>query len=134
MNIELGDILTIVGTMGGIEGVKWAVRAWVNRHTDARKEDAAADALEIDNEKNQVTWLEDRVTQRDLKIDALYIELRKEQADKLNWIHKYHELELLHKEAEWSRCDRPDSECSRRIPPRRKLGLKIEGNNNETDK
>ena len=48
MNIELGDILTIVGTMGGIEGVKWAVRAWVNRHTYARKEDAAADSLEID--------------------------------------------------------------------------------------
>lgn len=114
--MELETILTIVGAMGGIEGVKWALRAWVNRKTDARKEDAAADALEIDNEKNQVTWLEDRVTQRDLKIDSLYVELRNEQADKLNWIHKYYELELRYKEAEWDKCD--IKTCIKREPPR----------------
>lgn len=118
MNIELTDIITIVGTMGGIEGIKWVVRAWLNRKTDARKEDAAADALEIDNEKNQVTWLEDRITQRDLKIDALYVELRQEQSAKLDEIHKRHEAELALKDAEHNRCDRPDSECGRRIPPR----------------
>ena len=105
--------------MGGIEGIKWAVRAWLNRKTDARKEDAAADALEIDNEKNQVTWLEDRITQRDLKIDALYVELRQEQSAKLDEIH--------------NRCDRPDSECGRRIPPRRKLDLKDKEGKNEKD-
>lgn len=116
MNIELTDIVTIVGTMGGIEGIKWGLRAWLNRKTDARKEDAAADALEIDNEKNQVGWLEERVTQRDLKIDALYVELRNEQADKLNWIHKYYDLELRYKEAIWDRCDvKP---CTKREPPR----------------
>ena len=134
MNIELGDILTIIGTMGGIEGVKWAVRAWVNRHTDARKEDAAADALEIDNEKKQITWLEDRISQRDLKIDTLYVELRQEQSAKLDEIHKRHGVELALKDAEHNRCDCPDSECGRRIPPRRKLDLKIEGDKNETDK
>lgn len=116
MTVELETILTIIGAMGGIEGIKWALRAWVNRKTDARKEDAAADALEIDNEKNQVTWLEDRVTQRDLKIDALYVELRNEQADKLNWIHKYYELELRYKEAEWDKCD--IKACTKREPPR----------------
>ena len=105
-------VATILGSFGGLEFFRWL---------GSRK-------------KDNVVWLEERITQRDLKIDALYVELRKEQSDKLNWIHKYHELELLHKEAEWSRCDRPDSECSRRIPPRRKLDLKIEGNNNETDK
>lgn len=92
--------------------------------TDARKEDAAADALEITNEKNQVGWLEDRITQRDLKIDALYVELRQEQSAKLDEIHKRHEAELALKDAENNRCDRPDSECGRRIPPRRKLELK----------
>ena len=121
MNIELTDIITIVGTMGGIEGIKWVVRAWLNRKTDARKEDAAADALEIDNEKNQVTWLEDRITQRDLKIA------------KLDEIHKRHEAELALKDAEHNRCDRPDSECGRRIPPRRKLDLKDKEEKNEKD-
>lgn len=121
MNIELSDILTIVGTMGGIEGVKWAIRAWVNRATDARKEDAAADAMEIDNEKTQVSWLEERITQRDLKIDALYVELRQEQSAKLEEVHRRYQVELALKDAEHNRCDMSDGDCSRRIPPRRKI-------------
>lgn len=124
MNVEFADIVTIIGTMGGIEGIKWIIRAWVNRKTDARKEDAAADALEIDNVKNQIDWLEERITQRDLKIDALYIELRQEQSAKLEEIHKRHEAELALKDADHNRCDRADSDCGRRIPPRRKIDLK----------
>lgn len=70
-------------------------------------------------ERKQVDWLEDRIAQRDTKIDAIYVELRNEQNDKLIWIHKCHELELQLKDAEHNRCDRPDNDCSRRIPPRR---------------
>lgn len=121
MNVELTDIITIIGTMGGIEGVKWALRAWVNRKTDARKEDAAADALEIDNEKTQVSWLEERITQRDLKIDALYVELRQEQSAKLDEIHKRHGIELALKDALHNICYLPDNECIKRIPPRRRI-------------
>lgn len=124
MGVDLNTVLAVIGAMGGVEGIKWGIRAWVNRKTDARKEDAAADALEITNEKNQVGWLEDRITQRDLKIDALYVELRQEQSAKLDEIHKRREAELALKDAEHNRCDRPDSECGRRIPPRRKLELK----------
>ena len=64
-------------------------------------------------------WLEDRLTQRDEKIDGLYIELRKvqeekinwihelrnEQNDKLTWIHKCHEVELIKKESEVKKCE-----------------------------
>ena len=39
-------------------------------------------------------------------------------------IHKCHELELQLKDAEHNRCDRPDSECGRRIPPRRATLIK----------
>lgn len=123
MNIELTDIMTIIGTMGGIEGIKWGLRAWVNRKTDARKEDAAADAMEIDNEKTQVSWLEERITQRDSKIDALYVELREEQSAKLEEIHKRYQVELALKDAEHNRCDMSDGDCSRRIPPRRKIEI-----------
>lgn len=115
--------MTIIGTMGGIEGIKWGLRAWVNRKTDARKEDAAADAMEIDNEKAQVSWLEERITQRDLKIDALYVELREEQSAKLEEIHKRYQVELALKDAEHNRCDMSDGDCSRRIPPRRKIEI-----------
>lgn len=51
MGVDLNTVLAVIGAMGGVEGIKWGIRAWVNRKTDARKEDAAADALEITNEK-----------------------------------------------------------------------------------
>lgn len=47
MNVELADIVTIIGTMGGIEGIKWGIRAWMNRKTNARIEDAHADVEEF---------------------------------------------------------------------------------------
>lgn len=122
--MEVGTVIALITALGGVEGIKWGLRVWLNRKTDARKEDAAADALEINNIKNQVNWLEDRITQRDLKIDALYAELRQEQSAKLEEIHKRHEAELALKDAEHSRCDRSDNDCGRRIPPRRKLNIK----------
>lgn len=121
MNMDVSDIATILGTMGGFESVKWLIRSWMNRKTEARKEDAAADAMEINNEKTQVNWLEDRITQRDLKIDALYAELRQEQSAKLHEIHKRHGLELTLKDAEHNRCDRSDNECGKRTPPRSRM-------------
>lgn len=126
----LNDWLAIIGAIGGSSTLTWAVAFWVNRKTNARKEDASADSMENENERKQVDWLEDRVAQRDAKIDALYVELRKEQSDKLMWIHKCHELELLLKDAEHSRCDRPDNDCNRRIPPRRGTLKEKEENKN----
>lgn len=116
MNIELADIITIVGTLGGFEAIKWGIRSYLNRKTDARKEDAAADALELDNEKNQVGWLEERIAQRDMKIDALYVELRNVQNERLQLIYEKHALELELKEAVYNKCDVYD--CQNREPPR----------------
>lgn len=113
--MELNDWLTILGALGGLEAIKWIANFYVNRKTDARKEDAAADAAENENERKQVAWLEARITQRDTKIDAIYVELRQEQAEKLQLIHDKHELELKLKEAEIKKCDVRG--CSNRQPP-----------------
>ena len=80
--------MAIIGAFGGLKAVRWGVTFWVNRKTNARKEDASADSMEDENERKQVDWLEERIAQRDAKIDALYVELRNEQSDKLAWIHK----------------------------------------------
>ena len=109
------DWLTILGALGGLEAIKWVVNFYVNRKTDARKEDAAADAAENENERNQVAWLEERIAQRDTKIDAIYVELRQEQAEKLQLIYDKHELELRLKESEIKKCDVRG--CSNRQPP-----------------
>ena len=113
------DLATLIGVLGGWEGIKWIIMAIINRRTNARKEDASADAMVDENYRKQVGWLEERVAQRDTKIDALYAELREVEGDRLNWVHKCHEAELALKDAEHNRCDRPDSECGRRVPPRR---------------
>ena len=113
--MQLNDWLTILGALGGLEAIKWIVNFYVNRKTDARKEDAAADAAENENERKQVAWLEERIAQRDTKIDAIYVELRQEQAEKLQLIHDKHELELRLKESEIKKCDVRG--CSNRQPP-----------------
>lgn len=103
--MELNDWLTILGALGGFEAIKWMVNFYVNRKTDARKEDASADSMEDENERKQVDWLEKRLAERDAKIDAIYVELRQEQAAHLDEIHKRHETELKLKESDMKRCE-----------------------------
>lgn len=75
----LNEWLAVIGALGGFEAIKWIVNFYVNRKTNARKEDASADSMEDENERKQVDWLEDRIAQRDMKIDTIYVELRNEQ-------------------------------------------------------
>ena len=113
--MELNDWLAIIGAIGGSSTITWAITFWVNRKTNARKEDASADAMENENERKQVAWLEERIAQRDTKIDGLYVELRQAQSAHLEEIHKRHEIELRLKEAEMKRCDVRG--CGGRKPP-----------------
>ena len=82
------------------------------------------ESAENENERNQVAWLEERIAQRDAKIDAIYVELREEQSAHLEDIHKRYVAELQLKEAELSRCDL--WECLKRIPPKFKNKIKEE--------
>ena len=113
--MELNDWLAIIGAIGGSSTITWAITFWVNRKTNARKEDASADAMENENERKQVAWLEERIAQRDTKIVGLYVELRQAQSAHLEEVHKRHEIELRLKEAEMKRCDVRG--CSGRKPP-----------------
>ena len=65
--------------------------------------------MESENERKQIAWLEERIAQRDAKIDTIYVELRQEQAAHLD------EIQLKLKEAEAKRCD--VHRCDRRQPP-----------------
>lgn len=101
----INEWLALIGALGGLEAIKWIVNFYVNRKTNARKEDAAADSIENENERKQVDWLEKRLIERDAKIDAIYVELRHEQSAHLEDIHKKHELELKLKESDMKRCE-----------------------------
>ncbi len=113
--MSMNDWIMLVTALGGIEGVKQLAKWWMSRKANARKEDASADALENENERKQVAWLEERIAQRDTKIDALYAELRQSQSAHLEEVHKRHEVELKLKESEVKRCDVRG--CGGRKPP-----------------
>ncbi len=118
----LNDWLTIIGALGGLEAIKWIVNFYVNRKTNARKEDASADAAEIQNLLSVISNLsgqldkaDARMTTRDGKVDFLYSENNKLRADNLEHIKKIYELELQLKEAEIKKCDMRG--CTNRKPP-----------------
>ena len=101
--MQITTILALITAMGGLEAVKWLVKYITCRKTDARKEEASVNSME------------EGLTQRDEKIDGLYIELRKEQEEKIDWIHKCHEVELIQKESEVKKCEIRG--CVKRMPP-----------------
>lgn len=118
----LNDWLALLGTLGGFEAIRWGVTFWANRKTDARKEDASADGMEIQNLLNiikaqteQIDNQEKRMGARDEKVDFLYRENNKLRSEQLDLIREKHELELRLKEAEIKKCDIRG--CDRRQPP-----------------
>lgn len=113
--MQITTILAIITAMGGLEAVKWMARYVSFHKTDARKEEASVDSIEEENRRKKVDWLEERLAQRDEKIDGLYVELRKEQEEKIDWIHKCHEVELVQKEWEVKKCEIRG--CAKRLPP-----------------
>lgn len=120
--MNLTDILALLGALGGFEAVKWLWVTFVNRKTNKRKENASADAAEIQNllsiiEKlnTQIERYDNRLKSRDDKVDAIYRDWRNSQNEVQSWAQKYHELELNCKEAEIRRCTVRG--CKDRKPP-----------------
>ena len=118
----LNEWLAILGAIGGSSTITWAVTFWVNRKTDARKEDASADGMEIQNLLNiikaqteQIDNQEKRMAARDEKVDFLYRENNKLRSESLAMLKEKHELELRLKEAEVKKCDVRG--CANRMPP-----------------
>ena len=120
--MSLNEWLTMLGAVGGTSTITWFVTFWVNRKTNARKEDAGADSMEIQNllsiitaQSTQIDNQEKRMGVRDTKVDFLYSENNKLRSDQLELIREKHELELRLKEAELKKCDVRG--CIKRQPP-----------------
>ena len=111
----LNDLVILIGAMGGIQGIIEVVKWWRVRKVHDRRDIAEVVSSENENVRKQVEWLEKRISERDAKIDSLYIELREEQASKMDEIHRRHEVELQLKEADVKKCHKRG--CGERIPP-----------------
>lgn len=124
MNLRcwMDEWLKIIGALGGLEAIKWIINFFVNRRTNARKEDASADGAEMQNLLVVINTLKDEVARvmseklkRDEKVDYLYVELRKTEEKILEMIREKYELEMRLKEAGIKRCDVRG--CTNRLPP-----------------
>lgn len=113
--MDLTDITTMIATAGGVQGTIELLKWWSARKFNCRKQEADVVALESENGRKQIDWLESRLAERDAKIDALYSELRKEQAERIQEINLRHEVELRLTDAEARKCCVRG--CSNRIPP-----------------
>lgn len=113
--METADILAIIGGIGGIQGFIELVKWWRGRKVQDRQDIAEVEATESENDRRQIDWLEARLAERDKKIDAIYAELRAEQAARLEEVHRRHEVELRLKEAEVKKCRKRG--CPEREPP-----------------
>lgn len=106
MNIELSDILTIIGTMGGIEGIKWGIRTWRNRKTDARIEEARADSEEFKALREYNEFLQKQLSDKEERFVEQTGRLRQVQ-DELFTLKEDHsnlKLELALKRCEKKKC------------------------------
>lgn len=63
--MDLTTILTIIGALGGAEGLKWAWSAWRNRKTNARKEEAEADSAEFGVLKETTEFLQTQLKEKE---------------------------------------------------------------------
>ncbi len=113
--MNLADIITLVGTVGGIQGLVEVGKWWQTRIIDRKKEEVAVKDTENQINRSQIDWLERRLAERDAKIDAIYAELRKEQTLRIDEIHQRHEAELRLAEAEARKCIIHG--CPQRQPP-----------------
>lgn len=113
--MNISDIITLIGAVGGCQGLAEGLRWWLARKASARAGEAEAVAAENTNIREQTDWLERRLQQRDEKVDSLYAELRKVQNDLLEQVHANHELAMQLKDAEIRKCSRHG--CKDRVPP-----------------
>jgi peptidoglycan hydrolase CwlO-like protein len=104
-------IATILASLGGREFFTWLA----NRKAYARKENASAKDAELSVHEKQIERYEQRLAQRDAKVDVIYKELRDEQRCNLDLIEKINKLELTIEVLTFHKCEKRG--CVDRQPP-----------------
>lgn len=78
--MDTADILTLIGGIGGMQGIIELLKWWRGRKLRDRYDIADVKAAEDENSRRQVDWLEKRLAERDAQIDhILYHRLKRIQ-------------------------------------------------------
>lgn len=114
--------VTVIVALGGFKLIEFAYNVAVNRHTDKRKNEAAADSVVVANMQITIKTLSDQLEianrrneERDKKVDYLFEKLESERREKIEANNRAYEMERKFYE---TRCNVDD--CANRIPLREK--------------
>mgnify|MGYP000010850702 FL=1 len=111
MNVELTDILTIIGTLGGFEAIKWGISFYTNRKTNARIEDAHADVEEFKALREYNEFLQKQLSEKEERFVEQTGRLRQVQDELFALKESYSDVKL---ELAMKRCER--KKCGDREP------------------
>lgn len=89
MGVDLNTILAIIGAMGGIEGIKWGIRAWANRKTNARIAEAQADVEEFKALREYNEFLQKQLSEKEERFVEQTGRLRQVQDELLPMMPSY---------------------------------------------
>lgn len=111
MGVDLNTILAIIGAMGGVEGIKWGIRAWANRKTNARIADAQADVEEFKALREYKEFLQKQLSEKEERFVEQTGRLRQVQDELFTLKESYSDVKL---ELALKRCER--KKCGDREP------------------
>lgn len=102
----MNTILAIIGAMGGIEGIKWGIRAWANRKTNARIADAQADVEEFKALREYNEFLQKQLSEKEKRFVEQTGRLRQVQDELFTLKESYSDvkIELALKRCEKKKC------------------------------
>lgn len=109
--MQLDVILSVLGSVGGLEAIKWGIQAWVNRENNRRIDDAHADQEEFNVLKDQIKFLQEDNMAKEQRFAEQTERLRKTQ-DEL--FASREELAKTNLELALKRCER--KKCADRQP------------------
>lgn len=115
-------VIQLISVVGGFELIKWLVRSIIYRKQERRKQDLETKKEEVlicsmdaEEDRKKIKFLEERLRERDDKIDRIYTELREEEKEHLETYKKYMDACIEKQVATVRRCDVKG--CSKREPP-----------------
>lgn len=105
------DILSIIGTLGGFEAIKWGINFYSNRKTNARIEDARADGEEFKALREYNEFLQKQLSDKEERFVEQTGRLRQVQDELFTLKENYSNLKL---ELALKRCEK--KKCGERQP------------------
>lgn len=110
--MEQTDIITILGALGGFEAIKWAIKTFLNRKTDARIEDAHADSEEFKTLREYNEFLQKQLQDKEVRFVEQTDRLRNTQTELFTLEKEMSDLKI---ELALKRCEK--KKCGDRMPP-----------------